>query len=61
MNRQWEKILSSAHFSRRDNRAQHTGVSHGDHNGTARLSCNTTRFQSDLVVTVLECFFNYIH
>ena len=61
MDREGEKRLSRSRFLLRYNSTQHAGAAHGHHDRTRRLSGNTTGFQRDFMVTVLESFLHYIH
>ena len=61
MHRQREKRLARLRFLLCDYSTQHAGTTHCDHHRARRLTGDTAGFQRDLVVTVLESFFHYIH
>ena len=61
MHAQGEKCLPGLCLWVCYHRTQNTRAAHGYQNRTACLSRNTTSFQRDLMITVLESFFHYIH
>ena len=61
MHAQREKCLPGLCLWVGYHRTQNTRTAHRYQNRTGCLSRNTTCFQRDLMVTVLESFFHYIH